>query len=165
MAQHKELIPFIKKWEGGFVNDPKDKGGATNMGVTIATFRQFFGVSQSIEQLKKITEEQWTYIFKKGYWDAFRADEIQSQAVANILVDWAWCSGTVTAIKQVQRLLGVQADGIVGTQTLKAINAQIPQFLIAKIKNARIAFVQNIVKRNPSQKRFITGWLNRIKSF
>lgn len=38
MANVNELTPLILKWEGGFVNDPDDLGGATNMGVTIDTF-------------------------------------------------------------------------------------------------------------------------------
>lgn len=41
MADVKKLAPFILKWEGGFVNDPDDLGGATNMGITIATYRVY----------------------------------------------------------------------------------------------------------------------------
>ena len=39
MADVRKLAPFILKWEGGFVNDPDDLGGATNMGVTIGTWK------------------------------------------------------------------------------------------------------------------------------
>ena len=58
MADAKKLIPFILKWEGGFANHPKDKGGATNKGITIATFRQYMGQDATVEQLKAMTDEQ-----------------------------------------------------------------------------------------------------------
>lgn len=109
------------RWEGGFVNDPADAGGATNKGVTIGTFRQFYGKDATVEQLKNITDAQWMHIFKKGYWDRWKADEINSQKIADILVGWVWGSG-VYGIKIPQRILGVKEDGIVGQKTLQAVN-------------------------------------------
>lgn len=164
MAEAKKLIPFILKWEGGFANHPADKGGATNKGITISTFRHFFGKGATIEQLKNMTDEQWETIFRKGFWDKFKADEIANQSIADICVDWAWGSGTVTAIKQVQRILNVAVDGVVGKVTLSAINNEDPKTLFDKIMSARLSFIEAIVKRDPSQKVFIKGWRNRITS-
>lgn len=163
MADYKKLIPFILKWEGGFVNDPLDKGGATNKGITISTFRQVFGKSKTVDDLKHITDEQWNYIFKLYYWDRYKADSINNQSIANICVDWVWASG-IWGIKKVQQLLNTTADGIVGPKTINAINNQHPKELFNKIKKARITFVENIVKHNPSQNRFLKGWLNRINN-
>ena len=162
MARAKLLQPFILKWEGGFVNDPLDRGGATNKGITIGTFRQFYGKDASVEQLKAITDEQWLTIFEAGYWNPWRADEIANQSIANIVVDWAWASGTKTSIKQVQRILNTTVDGVVGPKTLTAINSANPRELFDRIHAARLAFVDDIVRRNPSQSRFIRGWKNRI---
>lgn len=162
MAEKKALQAWIKKWEGGFVDDPLDRGGATNKGITIGTFRYFYGAAMTAKDLKTMTEEQWQRIFEVGYWKPWRADEIRSQGVANICVDWGWASGTKTAIKQVQRLLGVAVDGIVGKDTLAAINGAEPRELFERIKQARLAFVRDIVLRNPSQARFSRGWTNRI---
>ncbi len=103
MAHLEKLKPFILKWEGGFVDDPLDRGGATNKGITIGTFRTFYGKNATVEQLKNITDRQWDKIFEAGYWRPFKADQIRNQSIANICVDWAWASGAVTAIKQVQR--------------------------------------------------------------
>lgn len=164
MADAKKLIPFILRWEGGFVNDPDDAGGATNKGVTIATFRHFYGAGATVEQLKRITDEQWFHIFKTGYWDRWRADEINSQSVANIVVDWVWASGSY-GITRVQKILGVPADGIVGPKTLAALNSRPAEPLFYQIRAARIAFVENIVRERPSQKKFLRGWTNRILSF
>lgn len=164
MADAKKLIPFILKWEGGFANHPNDKGGATNKGITIATFRHFFGSGATVEQLKAMTDEQWETVFRKGFWNPFKGDRIRNQSIANICVDWAWGSGTITAIKQVQRLLGVKADGIVGNITLGAINNAAPDELFEKIRSARLAFVEAIVRRDASQRVFLKGWRNRIES-
>lgn len=161
MARAELLKPFILKWEGGFANDPLDKGGATNKGITIGTFRQFYGKDATVEQLKRITDEQWLHVFKSGYWDRWQADRIANQSVANILVDWVWASG-VHGIKIPQRVLGVVDDGVVGEKTLAAINAQNPADFFAKIQAERIKFVDDIVRRNPTQARFIKGWKNRI---
>lgn len=164
MAKAELLKPFILKWEGGFVNDPLDKGGATNKGITIGTFRQFYGKDATVEQLKRITDEQWLHIFKVGYWDRWQADQIINQSVANILVDWVWASG-VHGIKIPQRILGVTDDGVVGSKTIAALNARNQGDLFTQIKQARINFCETIVRNNPAQKRFINGWLNRINDF
>ena len=116
MADVKELAPFILKWEGGFVNDPDDLGGATNMGVTISTYEAYCKKKgypkPTIERLKNLSKEEWTEIMKTMYWDRWKADEIKSQSVANILVDWVWASG-IHGIKIPQELVGVIPDGIV----------------------------------------------------
>lgn len=85
MAYVNKLRPFILKWEGGFVNDPDDLGGATNKGVTIGTYRQYRASKKlpepTIEDLKNISDEEWTEIFKKFYWDRWKADKINNQSI------------------------------------------------------------------------------------
>lgn len=164
MADAKKLKAFILRWEGGYVNDPVDKGGATNKGITLATFRQFYGATATVDQLKALTDEQWLHIFRCGFWDKFKADDIANQSVANLCVDWAWASGVGTAVRQVQALLGVSVDGIVGAKTLAAINKANQRHLFAKIKSARLRFVENIVKRDTTQRKFLNGWKNRINA-
>lgn len=159
MADYKKLIPFIKKSEGGFVNDPLDRGGATNMGITINTYRTVYGSKKTVDDLKHITEQEWEHVFKHIFWDRCKADEIKSQGVANNMVDWVWGSG-VSGIKGVQRLVGVKADGIVGSNTLAAINAA-GESLFPRITQARIRFYNAIVSSRPNQKRFLNGWICR----
>lgn len=164
MAKAEILMPFVLRWEGGYSDDPDDRGGATNKGVTLATFRRYYGSDATKGQLRAMTDEQWLHIFRRGYWDKFRADEISSQSVADACVDWAWGSGTATAAKKVQAVLGVTADGIVGGQTLTAINAAQPRQLFAKIMAERLRYVESIAKNNPTQKKFLKGWKNRINA-
>lgn len=162
MANYKELIPFILRWEGGFSNRKSDRGGATNKGITLATYRSVFGQNKSVDDLKKLTDAEWMTIFKKLFWDKCKADSIQDQSIANLLVDWAWNSGATTPIKKLQGILGVTADGIIGKQTLNAVNTKSPLPIFGALKQARISFYNAIVKSNPSQKVFLKGWLNRV---
>lgn len=165
MANYKLLIPTTKKWEGGYVNHPNDKGGCTNSGVTISTFRSYYGSKKNCDDLKKMTEEQWNHIFKSGYWDRWKADLINNQSIANLVVDWVWGSG-VYGIKYPQQVLGVVADGIVGKKTLAAINDYPNQEeLFKKLWDRRKKHFEDIVKRNPSQKVFLKGWLRRLADF
>lgn len=167
MAEIKILAPFILSWEGGFSNHPADKGGATNKGVTIATWKQV-GYDKDgdgdidVKDLRLITEaDAINRVMKPHFWDRWKADRIRSQSVANIVVDWVWASGK-NGITGVQKLLGVTADGIVGEKTIAALNAKDPRTLFFEIKRARETFIENIVKRNPSQKVFRNGWLKRL---
>ena len=165
MADYKKLIPIIKKWEGGYVNHPLDKGGCTNSGITIGTYRYYFGKAKTCDDLKKMTDEEWNHIFKVGYWDKWKADEINSQSIANIVVDYVWASG-VYGIKFFQRILCVVDDGIVGKKTIAALNGYKNQNdLFQKIWNRRKKHFDDIVKNNPSQKVFLKGWYNRLNSF
>ena len=184
MASIDKLIPYILKWEGGFVNDPTDRGGATNKGVTIATYEAYCRQKRlprpTVEQLKNIPDAHWREIVKTMFWDKWKADDIHSQKVANILVDWVWGSG-IHGIKKPQALLGVKVDGIVGDKTLSAVNFADPEELFDAIYQERVKFLNAIVSNSVAayekkigrkatdaellkytQKRFLSGWMNRL---
>lgn len=168
MARIEELIPKITKWEGGFVNDKTDKGGVTNMGVTISTWKKVGydkdGDGDIDEQdIKLLTKDDFKFVLKK-YWDKWSADKIKNQSIAEILVDWVWGSGK-WGIQIPQRLLGLKEDGIVGDITISKINSLNQKELFDSIFNARVEFLNNIVKKDISQKKFIKGWLNRLNDF
>lgn len=163
MADYRKLKPFILRWEGGYVNDKDDLGGATNKGVTLATFRSVYGQDKTANDLRNMTDQQWETIFKKHFWDKWRADEITDQSVANILVDWLWASGSY-GIKIPQRVLGVAVDGIVGAKTIAAVNAKDGKSFFKEIRQERIDFIDRICTSRPQNKKFRKGWLNRIDS-
>lgn len=167
MADVEKVIPHLLRWEGGFVNDPDDLGWATNMGVTMATYRAYCRAKgypvPTVERLKNLTRRQWEDILKSMYWDKFRADGIVSQSVANICVDWLWMSGSV-AIKRVQEIVGVKVDGIVGEKTLAAINDRSPLPLFGAIKEARKEYIDEICRKRPTNEKFRRGWMNRLNA-
>lgn len=166
MADINKLVPHILKWEGGWSNDPADKGGPTMKGVTIAVYTAYRAKkgkkTPTQQDLKNITQEEWTDILKTMYWDRWKADQINSQSIANLLVDWVWASG-LYGIKYPQKVLGVKDDGIVGPNTLYAINNYPDQkALFNKLWLRRKDHFVSIANSRPANKKFLKGWLNRL---
>lgn len=160
MANSKVLVPFILAHEGGYANHPADKGGPTMKGVTIGTFRMVFGKDKTVDELKRITDEQWHTVFKKFFWDKCKADLIDSQSIANMLVDFAWHSGVSTAVSHLQKIVGVTADGIMGRVTIGAINGYFKgnKFVFDTYKADRLAFL----KGRKNWNTFKNGWTARL---
>lgn len=159
MASYEKVVPIVKKYEGGWAGNIDGKT-CTNSGVTLETYRLFYGKDKTCDDLKKMSDEEWKIIFKKGFWDKWLCDSIENQAIANLLADWVWHSGT-WGIKHPQRVLGVKDDGIVGPKTLAAINEH---------PNKRDLFYQLWKRREAylislNKPQFIKGWLNRIAAF
>lgn len=161
MADYKKLIPIVLKWEGGYAGNIDGKT-CTMKGVTLEVFQKYYGRTKGCTDLKKITNQQWETIFKNGYWDKWKADTINNQSIANLLVDWTWTSGTY-GIKYPQQVLGVTADGVVGPKTIAAINNYPNQKeLFTKLWNRRKKHFESIANANPNSKKFLKGWLNRL---
>lgn len=154
------------KAKTGVVKLKYDKGGATLCGVTFGTFktwcRQNNRPTPTENDLKYMTYDTWLSVLKFYFWDSCKADQIESQPVAEIIVDWAWGSGTKTAIKRVQKLIGTYADGIVGKKTLAAINNRDPYLLWKEIRAARYRHIDEICRRDPTQEVWRKGWQNRV---
>jgi lysozyme family protein len=169
-----KLAPIVAKWEGGYVNDPLDRGGATNMGVTIGAWK-LVGYDKNGDgiitdaDMKLLSKDDFKFVLRK-YWNKWQADKIKNQSIANILVDWYWGSGKwgIVIPQRILGLKGKQVDGIVGPKTIAKLNEEIEkdaESLFDKIFAARVKFLDDIVKNNPSQKRFIKGWKNRLNDF
>lgn len=186
MATIDKFIPILLRWEAsivirtgetieqafnrakktGWSNDPLDNGGATMIGVTIGTYRSYCRYKgkkiPTVTDLKNITYKEWRDIIHCMYWSKWKADLINDQKVANMIVDWVWVSGQGIGIKRVQKILGVTVDGIVGPKTIAAINMIDPNVLVKKVYDGRAAHFNAIVKAKPSQKKWLKGWMNRI---
>lgn len=188
MADINLYFPKLLKWEGGYVNDPADAGGATNKGVTLSTWRTL-GYDKDgdgdidANDIRLLTDADAKMVLKVAYWDRWRADSILNQSIAESLVEWVWGSGK-WGIVIPQRLLGVEPDGRVGMQTITAVNNANPMELHHKLLLAKYQYIDDICKlsvsnyekkigRNSTNKekmtftneRFRKGWLNRIDAF
>ena len=164
MADFKEYAKKLIEIEGGYVNHPDDQGGPTMCGITYNTFKQYCGAGKTIKDLRDMSYGTWCDIIKDMYCDKCLGDEIENQAVAEITVDWCVNSGT-QGLRKVQEIAGAKPDGIAGPKTLAAINGANQKELFDRIMSARNQFYVNIVKRNPSQRVFMNGWMNRLGKF
>ena len=166
MADSAKLVPFILSWETDkYTNRKNDNGGPTKYGITLATWRRVGydkngdGVLNE-EDVKLLTEEDFHRVFKNNFWDACKADLIIDQSVANMLVDFAYNSGVNKAVKHLQLVLGITADGIIGNKTLHSINKSNGERLFEALKKDRKAYLKRIAVGD--QKGFLKGWLRRL---
>ena len=127
MAQIEHLIPKIFRWEGGWSDDPSDRGGKTNMGITLSTWKSC-GYDKDhdgdidSQDLRLVTRLDVVNLLRVHYWNRWKADQIMNQSIADLLVDWVWNSGK-HGIVIPQRTMGLNPDGIVGEGTLKLVNS------------------------------------------
>ena len=154
---------YCRSWEGGWSDNPNDKGGATMRGVTYKTFCRFRKAMKrpepTLTELRKISNAEWTEVLRWGYWDPIKADEIKDEWVTYLLADCVWMSGT-GYIKNVQRQLGLKDDGVIGKKTLAKLNGMNGEELFKTLWQQREKFLKNIAKG--SQKGFLSGWLRRL---
>ena len=157
-----ECLARVLKHEGGYVNDPLDSGGRTNLGVTQRVWEEWVGHPVSEADMKALTPEKVGKLYKQKYWNAAYC-EVLPKGLDYVVFDFAVNAGTGRAVKTLQSAIGVVADGVIGPRTRAAINGANPKDLVTKFSDARADFYQGIVARRPDQARFIRGWLNRVE--
>lgn len=151
------VMPYVFAEEGGFVNNKKDPGGATNLGVTLATWRAWkHNVKLTADDLKVITQADATPLYKQNYWDTIDGDELPS-GLDYAVFDFAVNSGVSRAVRVLQKVLGVDEDGILGSETLAATQSADIADLVDKYISARESFLKSL-KTFPV---FGHGWLLR----
>ena len=153
-----ESLAHVLKHEGGFVNHPKDPGGATNLGCTKRVWEEWVGHEVTVDDIRSLTVADVTPLYKKKYWDAVRGDDLP-RGVDFAVFDLAINSGTGRASKLLQRAVGVAADGAIGPATLAAVASINPRELATKVCEARLAFLQGL----PTWETFGKGWGRRVK--
>ena len=167
MADFDKYVPLLSKLEGYgvFTDNPKDAGGKTMSGVTLTTFRAYYGSSKTEKDLKAMTYDQWHHIMKSGYWDKVKGDFLPNQSVAELLADFAVNSGPIVAVKKVQALVGENTDGVIGPLTLNAIKRAPQALLFNGLKAVRESYYYALADKSSNNKTFLKGWLNRLKQF
>jgi hypothetical protein len=111
----------LEKYEGGLSNRPlkDDPGGLTNKGVTDATYNRWRkSKGLGYKSVRYITDEEVNLITKNLYWDKIQGDFIP-HPIAIVLADWKFLGGS--PVKELQKLIGVSPDGLMGTSTVKAL--------------------------------------------
>lgn len=156
-------VDFVLREEGGYVDHPKDPGGATNMGVTLSTYRRYVNPSGTKDDLRQMPRSEAETVYVKQYWHPVMGDDLPA-GLDLAVFDFAINSGPKRAIRYLQEVLGnVEVDGVVGPQALGEIaKRNIPDLIVAYMAR-RERFLQAL----KTWSTFGKGWgrrVNRIRA-
>lgn len=116
MSDFDKAFELVISQEGGYSNDPRDSGGQTKWGISKTAYPDV--------DIYNLTLEQAKAIYKRDYWDKIHGDELPYPM--NIFVfDSAVNQGVAPAIKMLQKAVSVAQDGILGRDTMSAINRKL----------------------------------------
>lgn len=156
-------FPGILRWvlvhEGGYVNHPKDPGGATNKGVTQRVYDSWRRARNlSVQSVREIRDNEVEAIYRTQYWDAVRGDDLPS-GVNYAVFDFAVNSGPKRAIRFLQREIGVADDGVIGNVTLGALrDVKDMADLVRRFCAARMEWLKTL----STFSTFGRGWSKRV---
>jgi len=156
--------------EGGFVNDPADRGGATKYGITRATLAWHRGYHVTVEDVKNLTVQEATEIYEKRFiygpkFNLIKEIDKSGQMLYSNMVDFGVMSGPHLAITHLQEILQVTADGVLGPVTLEALSKASHVSVNKQLVIRRALMAARLAKRDPNQLRFLAGWLTRFFQF
>jgi lysozyme family protein len=153
MKNFDEIIEKVLEHEGGYVNDPKDLGGETKYGIT----KRFYPKVD----IKNLTIEQATEIYRKDYWDKNRFESLP-QNLWHIFFDMCVNMGRRTAVKVLQRAAvnrgkDIEVDGGLGPATIGALKG----VELDRVRAYRVKFYVDLITSKPEQEKFFLGWFRR----
>lgn len=168
----KKALNFVLLEEGvrgnstGYVNNPSDRGGETNYGITHLSYDAYRRFKKlPIQSVKLMSRDEVTEIYRVNYWLSGGCNLLPSK-LGLIHFDWCVNHGTGGAIKTLQKVVGVADDGIIGGVTKQAIIRAIVNQSETALCNTYLVHRENyyriIANNNLSQKVFLQGWLNRL---
>lgn len=168
-----KIHKFVTRWEGGYVDDPSDRGGATNFGVSLRFLKGLPIEDADINgdgvvdkrDIRDLTKDDAKRLLKKYFWDDMRLDNLETikPRLAACCYNFAMNMGVGTARKLAQLAVGTTADGAWGPKTWKAFyecDDKTAAIQMCKLARARY---ERIVQNNPSQAKFLRGWLSRVR--
>jgi len=157
-------LQLILRFEGGYVNDPADKGGETNKGIIKKVYDAYrTSIGKPIQSVKNISDEEVKDIYYKNYWLAAKCDKLPVD-VDTVHFDAAVNCGPTQAAKFLQRSIGVNADGVVGDTTLAKVNSMSSKVVVKSYVSSRIDFYIDLVIKDVTQVKFLKGWIRRAIS-
>ena len=159
-----QSLPFILRWEGGYVDHPDDPGGRTNKGVTQKTYDQWRArQGLASRNVRSIEDEEVKAIYESDYWTPPRCDLLQRQ-LDLVQFDTAVNMGVGRAVRFLQGALGCSVDGDFGPNTERAASACDLGATVIAYCDEREAFYRRLAERKPRLGVFLRGWLNRLNA-
>lgn len=151
--------------EGGFVDNPADRGGPTKYGITLNTLSEHLGRPASTAEVEALTETEALTIYRKRYISDPGFDSISDPALFDLVVDSAVNHGPSRATKLLQGAVGTKPDGVIGPETLRGLSLTPPAVVRRRVLAARVRLYGRIISADHSQAVFAAGWLNRAAEF
>lgn len=166
------IVEGVRRYEGGYVNHPNDRGGPTNMGITKPFYAEYLGVPASLITTEMIKDLTWPYakfMYYKNIWLKYELDQLP-EFLQEVMMNYIVISGPSRAIKHLQRYVGVAQDGEIGPNTLKAIQNKVKtlpseRHFVNEFVHDIMRFFIGIVQGRPSQAVFLKGWFNRFSKY
>ena len=157
-SNFQKVMPYIFSEEGGYVDNPADPGGATNMGITIATLSAWKGRRVSPEDVQNLTRATATEIYQAQFWNKIDGNDLPP-GIDYAVFDFAVNSGPGRAAKMLQGVLGVPEDGVIGAKTVAAANMRSAGEIINALCDARASWLKSL----STASTFGKGWLARVE--
>ena len=154
---YQQCLEMILHHEGGYVNHPKDPGGETNLGVTKRVYQEHGGT----KDMKDLLVEDVAPIYKKGYWDRMKGDELPG-GLDLCVFDFGVNAGPGRAAKYLQTQIGTIADGGIGPNTLKKLNEYVDVNGIENTIKKYQATRQDYYESLSTFSTFGKGWTRRV---
>lgn len=160
MANFNDSISIVLKHEGGFADNPFDKGGATKYGISQARYPGL--------NIRDLTLQEAKDIYQRDFWDRYKIGVIRNQNIADLTLDMLVLHGQGTRI--LQKALNksgknITVDNKMGPQTRGALNSVSVNRFVNNAVGERVKYMRGLVSNDPSQKVFLAGWLKRARSF
>lgn len=166
MAKFEIAFEKLLKWEGGKVNDPIDPGGKTAYGVTQRAYDAFAKLwNLPAKDVYNLSLDDARAFYITEYWTPMKLTRVHYQPLADALLSFAANQGRKPAVRRLQAILELTTDGIVGEQTIGAINAAPEPTLLRVYLNATSKFYDTLIERRPALAKFETGWKNRVYAY
>lgn len=159
------VLSRVIEREGGANTHPNDKGGSTNFGLTRTFLKDVTAREWSDVEIRQITREIALSVY--SLWLAMRRlDQLPDDVeLADAVIDFAVHSGSVTAVRAIQKAMGLPADGIAGPKTQgewHLLNERNRDRVRKAVIAARLEHLGAILSRDPSQAVFALGWMRRV---
>jgi lysozyme family protein len=139
--------------EGGYVNDPNDAGGETNFGISKRTYPDL--------DIAGLTKDSATVIYERDFFTKYALDTIQDIRVRWKVFDMAVNLGPKVAFVLAQIATASPPDGVLGARSFININVMNPDVMLGSLCDLQNIWYLGIVSRNPTQHKFLQGWLKR----
>lgn len=164
------LFVALLKIEGGYVDNALDKGGPTNMGITLRTLSSWLGRTATVEDAQNLSIDTAKTIYETRYYKAPGIDRLPPY-LQPCAFDAAVNQGCSTAIRMLQLAVNLQipaqlaVDGVLGELSYAAIDSCDDAKLLTEFIRQRLIRYDAIAAADPTQRVFLRGWQDRLKSF